>query len=280
MISGMRVLAAAIACSLAFVPAPAAQTRLHEPFDKILDTYVRDGYVYYQALQKDRAPLERYIASLDIARATIDGWRKAEQEAFWVNGYNALVLRTVIGGYPIKARSTDYPAKSIRQIPGAFEANKHRIGGASMTLDEIEKDVIVKFGDARLLLALGRGAIGSGRLRSEVYTAQDLDRQLTQAIKECAARIACVKIDRSDNSLQASPLFGWRQDAFVATFGKSPMWTDRAPIERAVAAMIYPHLFQSEQQFLAQGTFRMTYGQFDWRLNDLTGGIPEAPASR
>jgi hypothetical protein len=276
MMEGMRSLTALILACVALVGSPAAQTRLHAPFDKILDTYVRDGYVYYQALQKERAPLDRYLASLDVPRATIDSWPKADQEAFWVNAYNALVLKTVIGGYPIKARSAEYPAKSIRQIPGAFEATKHRVAGATFTLDEIEKDIIVKFGDARLLLALGRGAIGSGRLHSEVYEGAQLERQLTEAVKECAARVACIKIDRGQNTLEVSPLFGWRQEAFVASFAAgTPMWSDRAPIERAVAAMIYPHLFSSEREFLALGSFRMSYGQFDWRLNDLTGGVPE-----
>lgn len=276
MINPMRVLVATLLASMAVAGAPAAQARLHAPFDRILDTYVRDGYVYYQALQKEHAPLDRYIASLDIPRATIDGWPKPEQEAFWVNAYNALVLRTVIGGYPIKPRSADYPAKSIRQIPGAFEQTKHRVGGAMLTLDEIEKDIIVQFGDARLLLALGRGAIGSGRLHSEVYDAADLEPQLMRAVKEFTTRVACVRIDRGQEALEVSPLFGWRQDAFIASFGAvSPMWSDRAPIERAVAAMIYPHLFPSEREFLALGTFRMTYGKFDWRLNDLTGGVPE-----
>ena len=39
--------------------------------------------------------------------------------------------------------------------------------------------------------------------------------------------------------------------------------------ERAVAAMVYPHLFGREQQMLERGTFRMEYGEFDWRLNEM-----------
>ena len=41
--------------------------------------------------------------------------------AFWLNAYNALVLKTVVDHYPIPGASAGYPAKSIRQIPGAFE---------------------------------------------------------------------------------------------------------------------------------------------------------------
>src|SRR5438067_324936 len=82
-----------------------AQADLHAPFDKILDTYVRDGYVYYLALQKERGALDRYVASLNVPKERVEGWFKSEQEAFWLNAYDALVLRTVIDNYPIRAQS-------------------------------------------------------------------------------------------------------------------------------------------------------------------------------
>jgi hypothetical protein len=262
---------------LAWAGGPAAQSDLQSTFDRVLDTYVRDGYVYYHALQRDRAGLDRFVASLDLPRKTIDGWPKATQEAFWVNAYNALVLRTVIDAYPVRARTTQYPAKSIRQIPGAFDAIKHRVGGESSTLDDIEKNVIARFGDARLLLALGRGALGSGRLHSEAYQAAKLEEQLDLVIRECAERTTCVKIDRDRNALEVTPLVSWREDVFVQTFGAEgrQRWANRTPVERAVAAMVYSRVFASEREFLDANTFKMQYGEFDWRLNDLTGGVPE-----
>ena len=36
--------------------------------------------------------------------------------------------------------------------------------------------------------------------------------------------------------------------------------------------MAYPHLFPSEREFLALNTWQMMFGEYDWRLNDLTGG--------
>ncbi len=259
---------------------PRAQTApgsLHAPLDKILDTYVRDGFVYYLALQKERGALDRYLASLDVPRARIEGWPKADQEAFWLNAYDAFVLRTVIDAYPIKGKSPEYPAKSIRQIPGAFEQLKHRVGGQLLTLDQVEKDILAKFGDARLVLALGRGAIGSGRLRSEVFTGATLDQQLTLVVTECATRVNCVKVDRDRNVFEVTPLVSWREDLFVQSFAEAgrPMWPNRSPLERAVAAMVFLHLFPSERDYLRANTFQMTYGQFDWRLNDLTGGVPD-----
>ena len=256
---------------------PRAETArdMHAPFDKLLDTYVRDGLVYYKWLQAERKPLDTYVQSLDIPAAQVAAWPTSEQLAFWINAYNALALKTVIDKYPIKGLSKDYPVNSIRQIPGAFDQLPHRVAGRTLTLDAIEQTIIMPMGDARAILALGRGAIGSGRLKSETYRAERLNEQLEQAVTEFVKRIPCFKVDREQNAVIVSPLFGWRQDSFIASFARlGESWADRSPIEQALLVMAAPKLFASEREFLLQNTFHLTYGAFDWRLNDLTGGVP------
>lgn len=258
------------------VPAtPAAD--LHAPFDKVLDVYVRDGFVYYRALKSERKTLDQYVQSLDVSAATVAGWPKHTQLAFWINAYNATVLETIIDKYPIKGTAEAFPPNSIQQIPGAFGTKTHRVAGQSLTLDGIEQ-IVVGFGDARALLALCRGAIGSARLKSTIYrgdSAAALDEQLDQAVKDFVTHTICLKVDRAANALVVSPLFGWRQDAFIASFAKAgERYVSRTPLEQAIAGMAAPFLFQSERDFLQQNTFQLKYGPYDWRLNDLTGGIP------
>ena len=96
----------------------------HRPFDQIIDLHVRDGLVYYRALRGERARLDRYVASLNVPAATYQGWSRDEKVAFWLNGYNAIVLQAVINNYPIHGKSSQYPQNSIRQIPGVFETDE------------------------------------------------------------------------------------------------------------------------------------------------------------
>jgi hypothetical protein len=267
-----RILSAALLVCLCVGASPRAQADPHALLDRILDVYVRDGFVYYAALKTERANLDRYIATLDDAQAWLGQANDADRRAFWINAYNALVLRTVINAYPIRGRAEAYPANSIGQIPGAFAGVKHRVAGQVLTLDEIEKTVIGGFGDTRLLLALGRGTSGSPRLRSEVYRGSRLNAQLDEAVQEFVVREAAFRIDRLSNQVTVSPLFSWREDFFVAGFaGAGQMWANRSPLERAVVAMSYPLLFPSEREFLALNTFQMKFGEYDWSLNDLTG---------
>ena len=268
----MKVLAASLIAVFTLSQPPVVDP-LHRPFDAILDLYVRDGLVYYRALKSERASLDRYIAALASTSAdSVKSWPPHQQLAFWINAYNAFVLRTVIDHYPIRGRAPDYPATSIRQIPGAFERRPHRAGGRTLTLDALEREVITGFGDPRALFALGRGAHGSGRLKSEAYTAERLDAQLTTMTSELVQRRELVFVDILNGRLSVSPIFSWREAAFVTLAGQAPeVFHARSPLERAVVTLITPLLVPSEAEFLKQNTFRMVFHDFDWSLNDLTG---------
>jgi hypothetical protein len=256
-----------------FTPGPGAD-RLHEPFDQVLDTSVRDGYVYYRALKSAPGALRRYVASLDVPAATVDGWTPERQMAFWVNAYNAFVLETVIEHYPIHGTAADYPSSSIRQIPGAFDRLKHRAGGRTVTLDQIEKEILPAFKEPRLYLALGRGAVGSGRLRSEAYTAERLAGQLDAIQKEFVSDGQMLRIDRMSNRVAVTPILSWREEAFVRAYDPGPTgpFAQRSPIERALIAFTLPNLLRLEKETIQANQFKVDFQPFDWRLNDLTGG--------
>jgi uncharacterized protein DUF547 len=245
---------------------------LHRPYDEMLDIYVRDGFVYYNALRLERTRLDQYVRSLDGAAAGEQArGSRDEQIAFWINAYNAFVLQTVIDNFPIRGRAKEYPVNSIRQIPGAFEKRAFRAAGRTVTLDGIEKDLLTPLGDARALLALGRGAVGGGRLRSEAYDPRRLKDQLAGVAAESVTRREIARVDILNNQLSVSPLFSWREAAFVATFAEKAdrIFSERSALERAVLGLIEPHLVGSEATFLEKNAFRMVFHDFDWRLNDL-----------
>ena len=246
---------------------------IHRPLDEILDIYVRDGLVYYRALQLERGRFDRYVQSLaDTSADTIKNWEPERQLAFWINAYNAFVLRTVIDHYPIRGKAQEYPSNSIRQIPGAFERRTHRAGGRTLTLDALERDVIAPFGDPRALFALGRGANGGGRLKSEAFTSARLDAQLTTMTSELVTRRELVFVDVLNGVLSVSPIFSWREGAFTKLADRAPaVFQSRSPLERAVLFLIDPLLVPNESEFVRQNTFRMAFHDFDWSLNDLTG---------
>jgi Protein of unknown function, DUF547 len=268
-------LSVVVAASM-LVAAPHAQESLadaarRKSFDQVLDLYVRGGDVYYRALKSDRGKLDGYVNQL--ATTTVDKRPRDEQIAFWLNAYDALVLRTVIDHYPIAGRSADYPAKSIRQIPGAFERTAHRVAGRSLTLDQIEKEVLPEFHDPRVYFALGRGAVGGGRLRSEAFVPARLEEQLAEVAAECVTRAQCAQLDHEAGKMAVSSIFSWHEKEFADAYGdKAPAAVaNRSPIERAAVAFVFPELLAAERDMIEKNTFQVVYKPFDWTLNDLTG---------
>ena len=269
----LRSLVVVLACCI--VAAPAAQESSEvarsKTFDQLLDLYVRNGDVYYRALKSEHARLDGYANML--ATVSVDKLPRDEQMAFWLNAYNALVLRTIVDHYPIQGRATEYPAKSIRQISGAFERLPHRVAGRTMTLDQIETTVLAGFHDPRVYFAIGRGAAGSGRLRSEAFVSSRIEEQLADVAAECVNRRQCIAIDRENGKVSVSAIFSWREKEFVAAYAdQAPAaFAARSPIERAALAFVQPKLLATEKEFIGKNTFQVTYSTFDWTLNDLTG---------
>jgi Protein of unknown function, DUF547 len=251
---------------------------LHAPFDALLDLHVRDGLVYYRALQQDRERLSRYTASLNSPSvvSAFGSWDRDRQKAFWINAYNAFVLQTVVSHYPIRGRAPMYPADSVRQIPGAFEKLTHMAAGKSLTLDQIENLILTGFADPRVFLALGRGAVGSARLRSEAFGAKMLERQLDDARAQFVKSPSHANVDPLAGRVSISPIVSWRAPSFIEKYADDSFdLPKREPIERAVIGLLRPHLLPAEEEYIRKNSFQLTYEPFDWRLNDLTGGRPD-----
>jgi hypothetical protein len=267
LVIGIAVAAAGLPAQQ-FTPAAGAEL-LHRPLDQILDVNVRDGLVYYRALKGERGRLDRYVASLNVTPATYQSWPAGQQIAFWLNAYNAFVLETVINHYPLHG--------TVKQIPGAFDKTPWRAVGRTVTLDQIEKSILPEFNDPRVFLALGRGAIGSGRLRSEAYTAERLPKQLDDIRAEFVNNRHMYRLDRLANTLSVTPIMSWNDARFSDAYAEQadPIFVRRSQLERAVVAFVAPHLLPSEKEFILKNEWKMAFLEMDWRLNDLTGGRSE-----
>jgi Protein of unknown function, DUF547 len=270
-----------VLCALDIAPRAVAQapepSGMHAPLDQLLELYVRDGLVYYNAVKSDRRRLDSYVAALNGPQArAIDRAPNDEQIAFWLNAYDALVLKTVVDNYPVRGRASNYPPNSVRQIPGAFDKVTYTVAGRALTLDQIEMQVLAGFRDPRLYLAIGRGAIGGGRLRSEAYNGAILGQQLASVATEFATGGHLLDIDESSGAVTVTPIVSWRQADFIAAYASTAAarFAERSPVEKALLAFIHPNMLPHEREFLERNQFRVQFAQFDWRLNDLSGGRP------
>lgn len=244
----------------------------HSAFTALLKKHVvpidggKASRVRYADLQRDRAALESYLASLSaVGRDQFEAWSKAAQMAFLINAYNGFTLELIVQNYPVA---------SIRDIGGIFDNRWKRkffkLFGEDCYLDKIEHEMLRKpgvYNEPRVHYALNCASIGCPALRDEAYVADRLDQQL----EEQAVRFLS---DRSRNrfaggKLQVSLLFKWFsedwQSGYTGFDGKTPAITSREQYFARYARLLTDSV--ADQQLLATSKLPITYLDYDWNLN-------------
>ncbi len=228
----------------------------HSDWDAFLMRYLRIGaegvhrVAYGEVTPGDRALLQRYIVQL--AGVPISEYNRAEQMAYWINLYNALVVRLVVDHYPIAS------IRDVGSPPGAPGAGPWRqelveVEGIPLSLHDIAHRILRPiWRDPRVHYALSCGAVGCPNLQPEPFEADQLEQQLSEAAMAYINHSRCIRIE--GDQLGLSSLYRWYRDDFGGT--------DRDVIN---------HLMAYAEPGLAiklQGFDRINDDGFDWRLND------------
>ena len=235
----------------------------HDPWDAILAEVVRlddDGVarVDYPALTGDalRGRLDGYIAQL--AGTPVSELDRAEQQAYWINLYNALTLQVMRDHYPVDS------IQDVDISPGLFAsgpwgAELILVEDEALTLDDIEHRILRPlWGDPRIHYAVNCASIGCPNLQGRAWRAATIDTDLE------AAATAYVNHDRGftvdDGDLVVSSIYDW----FIADFGGND-----EGVLRHLARYASP-----DRQAILQSAGRISDHRYDWALNDLAGTSP------
>lgn len=240
---------------------PASRATIdHSAFGTFLEHYLvigRDGVnrvAYGEVAPVDRAALEAYIARLGAL--PISRYDRAEQEAFWINLYNALTVDVVLRHYPVD---------SIRDIdisPGWFSDGPWgkkliEVEGAPLSIDDIEHRILRPiWRDPRIHYALNCAALGCPSLQPEPFRAADLDARLKRAAIAYVNDPRGVRIEHG--KLVVSSIYDWYEDDFGGN--------DRGVIAH-LERYARPALEERLQRFSS-----IDGHAYDWRLNDAGAG--------
>jgi len=235
-----------------------AQAIDHGAWEAFLTSYLRigadgvHGVAYGLVTPADRRALDAYIDGL--SRVPISSYSRPEQMAYWINLYNALLVRVVLEHYPI-ASVHDIGASSK---PGAGETWKEprvEIEGTPVSLHDIEHRILRPiWQDPRIHYALSCAAVGCPNLQPEPFQADRLERQLSQAAMAYINDARCIKTD--GERLVVSSIYRW----YLDDFGGSDLG-----VINHLMAYAEPGLAMDLQQF-----DRIAADDFEWRLNDAT----------
>ncbi|MGH6895552.1 MAG: DUF547 domain-containing protein [Geminicoccaceae bacterium] len=227
----------------------------HAKWEAFLTRYLRIGadgvhrVAYGQVTAADRARLDDYIARL--AALPISAYDRAEQMAYWINLYNALVVRLVVDHYPI-ASIRDIGRRPGVPGGGPWSERLVEVEGIPLSLNDIAHRILRPiWRDPRVHYALACGAVSCPNLQPAPFDAQQLERQLSEAAMAYINGSRCITI--TDDRLSLSSIYRWYRDDFGPT--------DRDVINHLMA-YAEPGLAMRLQRF-----DRISEDSFDWRLN-------------
>ena len=240
----MRTIFLALAVNILCVSSAAAAQQ--PVWDELLRQYVHEGRVDYQGWSTERSLLEHYLEGLGLLSLTTGSWTRNGQLAFWINAYNACVIKGVLDHYPIT---------SVKDVKGFFDKTRYQVAGESLTLNEIEAKGRA-LGDWRIHMAVVCGAWSCPPLRSEAYVPERLDEQLADQVRRFL-NDPQRGLRLEGSTLWASKIFDWYRKDFVV--GR----LDIAALLRVV------HTYAPEG-FLAAAegrSLQLKFLNYDWSLN-------------
>ena len=223
----------------------------HARLAKVLTTHVTGGTVAYAALKSAPDDLQAYLDEVaTVKEDEFKAWTQPQQIAFLVNLYNAATLRLIADHYPVK---------SIKDIGGVFgspwKQQVVRLWGRVTTLDEVEHGLLrARYAEPRIHFALVCAAKSCPPLRSEPYTAEKLDAQLTEQARKFFAQTAKNRVEADPQVLWLSPIFDW----FRGDFTK-----DGRTLEEFVA----PFFPEADAKRIRAGGLKVKFTDYDWTLN-------------
>ena len=182
-----------------------------QDFDALLKQHIVKGRVDYAALKANPTPLQTYLKQAGaVSKDEFKGWAETQQLAFLINLYNASTLQLVVDHYPVSS------IKRIKRLfKGPWDLPSVTLHGRTITLNELEHGIIRKqYDDPRIHMALVCAAKGCPILRSEAYTAENLNDQLADQSRRYLATPAGLVIDRKKGTASISAIFKWYDSDF------------------------------------------------------------------
>jgi hypothetical protein len=226
----------------------------HADWQLILDNYLQaphpsgiNRFDYGAVRAGDRRRLQEYIAML----ANLDPRRlnRREQQAYWINLYNAVTVSLVVDSYPVP---------SIRRVKGGllrsgpWDAPVVTVLGVTLSLNDIEHGILRPvYADPRIHYAINCASLGCPNLARRAYTGVTLDADLDAAAR--AFVNAPRGVELVDGGLRLSSIYKW----FAEDFGP-----DQTALLGHLQRYAEPRLAAELAAFSGAVSYR-----YDWALN-------------
>jgi len=209
--------------------------------DKFFKNHVTNGKVDY-AKAKTSSTLKTLITRVE--NTNLSNADDLNKKAFYINAYNLLVINAAAKAYPLGA---------VTEISGFFDKKKHKVAGQTFTLNNLEKEKLLKATkDARLHFVLVCGAVDCPPIVNFAYTPEKLDMQMETQTRKALNSPNFIKVN--GNKVELSQIFKW----YTKDFGGS---------QKSVIRFINKY-----RKNILNPSAKFSYYNYNWQLNDHSAG--------
>ncbi len=229
----------------------------HSKFDAILRQHSRPevSQFDYAGLKAQQGELDSYLQQ--VSRADIARLSRNELLAFFINAYNAYTIKTIL--------DTMTPARpagvaSIRDISNVFGVRRHAVGGSTLSLDNIEHNILRPFfKDPRVHFAVNCASVSCPALADHAFSGANIDEQLDAAARRTLQSPAYLRIE--SDKLFLTKILDWYGSDFVKPGNRGAA--------NSLVEAIKPYTAPEVQKFIAArgDKTNVQFMSYDWSLN-------------
>nr|WKN38073.1 DUF547 domain-containing protein [Tunicatimonas sp. TK19036] len=212
---------------------------LTEATNHFLEEHVESGMVDYKAIHQNPSRIQQLYEQ--IGSTSLENASDAEKKAFYINAYNILTIYQIVQNYPVK---------SPTDVEGFFDNTKHQVAGESLTLDQVEKERLMKnHFDPRLHFVLVCAAKSCPPLASFAFQADQLDEQLDERTREALNNPDFIRVNKNQKKVEVSQIFEWYKQDFT---------------KETSSILAYINQYRDEE---IPSSYQVNFYKYDWALN-------------
>ncbi len=210
----------------------------------LLKKYATPKGVRYKAWKADANDHARLTSIAEqIAKKGPSSQARDARLAYYMDAYNIWTLKGVLDAYPIKS------VRDIAPLFGFFTQPRIKVGGETMSLNKLEKEIIIKgFKEPRIHFAINCASASCPPLLPEPWTAGNLNARLDAATAEFI-NANPLGLSVKGDKVRLSKIFDWY----------------KADFQPAGGAVKYVNRYRT--QALPEG-IKVEFQNYDWALNE------------
>ena len=229
----------------------------HSAWDNFLGKYIKPDATglnlvdYGGVTPADKNAL---VAYLDLLQETnVTGLNRKEQQAYWINAYNAITVNLIIDKFPVDSiRDVSTGLGSLFNL-GPWDTKIFTVEDQELTLNDIEHGILRPiWKDPRIHYSVNCASYGCPNLMDKAWTSENTEELLNEGAR------TFVNSDRgiqniSGNRVKVSSIYHWYKEDFGGT--------DKGVIDHL---KIYA---AGEKAELLKNVTRVNDHDYDWKLN-------------